>query len=294
MTFIPENNELLSDWLDREARELFRGEYPREITDSDIDEFLKKHPVRHRKPAKWKLRPTRADAALIRSVNRSLGVMVDAPTAFGDPTLDAPLIRKGDGDPTLDAPLVRKGVAAFQVEIDKLLRDRRAVARHVLESQRVDLIKKLKWRAFEHHRQRFYSGSLKSLVVRADGSKLEIERSVWGSDYATGLVADCSFEGRPILVPLAPAAKASFRVIEALLKFFERHAHFDDFQGMTKETWYLKAQEHLGVDTFTKVDFNAAWRQAVQLEIITRLKGAPKKAKLTKQLISLGGTTEKR
>lgn len=257
MTFIPEDNELLSDWLDREARELFRGEYPGEITDSDVDEFLKKHPVRHSKPAKWKLRPTRADAALIRSVNRSLGVMVDAPTAFGDPTLDAPLIRKG--------------VAAFQVEIGKLLRDRRAVARHVLESQRVDLIKKLKWRAFEHHRQRFYSGSLKSLVVRADGSKLEIERSVWGSEYATRLVADCSFEGRPILVPrpsssLAPEIKPARGTIAAETR--ATNWLIDLMRGSPNVKIYSRDYLRLEAATLFQVgsrSFDRAWRKALDV-----------------------------
>ncbi len=98
----------------------------------------------------------------------------------------------------------------------------------------------------------------------------------------------------PSPVTQSPEAKVSLPPIAALLEFFKERAHSRDFQEVSKEVWYLKAGEHLGGDTFTKKDFDAAWRQAVQLKIIAKLKGAPEKAKQAKRLIPPGGATKKK
>jgi hypothetical protein len=194
MIFIPHECEPLSDWLDRKTRELFPDEFPREVTDSDIDGFLMTHP--------------KGANSLIGAARSSDERGADGAVLKFDGVSSFAVSKLG---PAYASPLLAEGFRAVQTETDKALLDHRSIARSVLESEREKKHAALKQRMFfGHYRDEFYHGTLKGFIVGADGSKQEIPARAWGSDEVATIIASCEFEGRPILIPRSDgAAKTS-------------------------------------------------------------------------------------
>jgi len=247
MTFIPHGYEPLSDWLDRQAQELFQTEYPSAITDQDISDFVEK-------------RSTVAPGPMVSGNECAVLAPLheNAVAATIDPAFSSPLLLEGfsAGQAATDAALIAARLA---------LADHRQIVRSTLDGERAKKITELKERTFQRHHDRFYRGDFETVVVIADGSMQPIAAHIWGSDDAAQMVATCSFAGRPILIKNMHKAKAGQRecrdwLIELMRSSRSRKTHskeeltaeakskFDIGPRAFKEQW-IKALDTVGQDT---------------------------------------------
>jgi hypothetical protein len=204
MTFIPHGYEPLSDWLDRQAQELFQTEYPPAITDQDISDFVEK-------------RSTVAPGPLVSGNGCAVlaPLYESAAAATIDPAYSSPLLLEGfsAGQAATDAALIVARVA---------LTDHRQIARSTLDGARVKRIAELKERTFLHHHDRFYHGGFETIVIAEDGSPRPIASHIWGSDDAAQMVATCSLAGRSILIKSTRKANAGLaKCREELIRLME-------------------------------------------------------------------------
>jgi hypothetical protein len=192
MTFIPEGYVLLSEWLDGQARELFPEDYPPDVADDDVEAYIAEHP----------LEPDSVEAP--------------SPGAHAI-SADDPVAQLPAAD--TDTPILQFARVESERELNRQLRElsdpthRLARYRHFvrehLERDRAGAVAKLKWRAFEHHRQQFYSGALGTIWIAADGSNQRIPGHRWGGDDAERLITSGLFCDRPILIPTHDRARVN-------------------------------------------------------------------------------------
>jgi hypothetical protein len=136
MTFIPEGYNLLSEWLDGQARELFPEDYPPDVADEDVEAYIAEH-------------PQEPDSDVAPSPGAHA-------ISAGDPVGQLPAADS-------ETPILELVRVEREREINRQLRElsdptyRLARYRHFvrerLERDRAGTVANLKWRAFEHHRQ---------------------------------------------------------------------------------------------------------------------------------------------
>ena len=293
MRFVPEGFEPFLTWLDSQARNLFPEEYPREITGNDVQRHIQKYPLPELPAGDLQCSPPLFSSS---PVENEAPILAIARAAF---RADA-----ANQLAQLCDPAYR--LASYQRDV-----------RAELERKRNDQVEMLKVLAFEHHRQHFYKGIFETIVIAADGAWRAIPSHHWASDDVLRSVTSGEFEGRPMFIKLenpsnpadiaegssivrvSPAKMATLKdadkttpapdvespnatsPIFKLAEFFRQHGSRPEFQGMPIERWRTEAK-NAGI-VFLIMDFQAAWRTAVQVGQVTPLAGAPKRAQQSKR-----------
>lgn len=263
MTFIPEGYEPLSEWLDREARELFSEKYPREITDDDVSAYFDAHPLDL--PA----RPTLANETIRRFETETL-------TRSRQEEM---------------SPLLQVARAAMQTEMDEELRRLsdpeylkecyRTSVRSDLECKRAEAIAQLRMRAFERHRQRFWHGGFELVVIAAAGAKQPIPAHHWGSEKASKTISSGQFDGRPILIKSTNHAKPAEKDCLAWLLDTMRASPSEKTHSKSQLRDDAKDRFNVGPNAFDRAWRDALKRAGPQIKDVWGRAGALKKNRAT-------------
>jgi hypothetical protein len=105
-------------------------------------------------------------------------------------------------------------------------------------------------------------------------SYLDPDNPEW-EDFRRKRAAEAPIE-RPTMVKTSAGSP-----VVALAVFFKENGRNPEYVGVSQVTW-MECARTSGI-VFTKKDFEAAWRHAVQAGYVTKLKGAPTKARQSKR-----------